>query len=208
MKGISSVPPQRRAKTTRYHLHMAYEKMERTFSCMCSNGKMIAEWEEHDTWPGPGPNRNIRWRFECFHCTAEYIFYSPLVGLLYVVGKGDAQKHHAMVLDCQAARRRRADIASKYEQRWVDYVMSLPTRRAMHHAISDRSYGTFLKRSRSAEWLEEEAKSRFRQRPGECLARLKITDVEVNESAAAVEDLEKAAEAFWQGIDKKDVPPQ
>jgi hypothetical protein len=114
-----------------------------------------------------------------------------------------------MVLDCQAARRRRADIASKYEQRWVDYVMSLPTRRAMQHAIPDRSYGTFLKRSRSAEWLEEEAKSRFRQRPGECLARLKITaDVEVNESAAAVEDLEKAADAFWQSIDKKDVPLQ
>ena len=40
------------------------------------------------------------------------------------------------------------------------------------------------------------------------MARLKITDVEVNESAAAVEDLEKAADAFWQSIDKKDVPLQ
>src|SRR5664280_1474476 len=42
MKGMSSVPPQRHAKTTRYYLHMAYEKMERTFPCMCGNGKMIA----------------------------------------------------------------------------------------------------------------------------------------------------------------------
>jgi len=205
MKGMSSVPPQRHAKTTRYYLHMAYEKMERTFPCMCGNGKMIAEWEEHDTWTSP--NRHIHWRFECFYCTAEYVFYSPLVGW-YVVRKGDAQKHRAMVLDYQAARRKRADIVSKYEQRWVDHVLFLPTKTAMHHAISDCSYGTFLKRVRSAEWLEEEAKSRFRLRPGECLARLRIKDVEVNESAAAVKDLEKAADAFWESIDKKDVPLQ
>ena len=27
---------------------MAYEKMQSSFPCMCGNGKVIAEWEEHD----------------------------------------------------------------------------------------------------------------------------------------------------------------
>ena len=43
---------------------------------------------------------------------------------------------------------------------------------------------------------------------GRMFGSAKITDVEVNERAAAVEDLEKTAGAFWQSIDKKDVPLQ
>jgi len=190
---------------------MAYEKMDRAFPCVCGKGKMIAEWEEHDTWPSS--NRSIVWRFECLECAVEYEFYHH-----HIVRKRDADKHRAMSKDCNLARRRVLEVATpRYEQKWVDYVLSLPTKKAMHRAIARYSLGTFLKQARSREWLEEEARTKFRTGPKECLDKLslakarnllseKVHDPEVSELNATAEEAEKAADAFWESIDKKRVP--
>jgi hypothetical protein len=182
---------------------MAYEEMESSFSCVCGAGKIVAAWSEHDTWPSP--NKHYTWHFECSLCESEYEFYTPLYGN-HIVRKIDADKHRAMLMDCENASRKTLDIAAKYRQQWVDYVVSLPSQTARHHAIGNSSYGTFLKRVKSPGWLEAEASSTFQVNPGKCLKQVRIHDMAVTESEAAAEALEKAAYDFWTEIDKKTLP--
>jgi hypothetical protein len=184
---------------------MAYEKMERAFGCPCGNGEMIAEWAEHDTWPSP--NRSIQWSFACPNCDVEYQFYGHL-GVPHTVRKGDAEKHSELVRQHRAANRELCEVASaRYEQRWVDYVLSFKTKAAMHRAI--RPYitaATFSRHAKREGWVEREARSRFQVAPNDCLEHLGIYDAEVAELAAVAEMREKEAGAFWDSIDKTPVP--
>jgi hypothetical protein len=177
--------------------------MERSFPCKCGNGKIIAEWEEHDTWPSS--NRCITWRFECDECAAQYVFYyNPRCCL---VRQADADSHRAMIAAREAADSKVYEIAKKYKQKWIDYVLHLPTKVAKHHAVGARSsYGTFLKKARSTEWLTSEAKDEFRMQPKRCIDRLGITDLEISELNAEAASARKTADEFWINIDKTDVP--
>jgi hypothetical protein len=184
---------------------MAYEKMDRSFPCLCGSGEMIAEWEEHDTWPSP--NRRIQWSFACANCAAEYEFYSHLVGL-YTVRRGDADRHRELVRQYKSASIRVYEVASaKYEQRWVNYVLSRGTKAAMHRAIAPTTtYATFAKHAKYEGWVEREARNKFRSYPKDCLDRLGIEDAEVSELNAAVEARRKEASDFWENTKKTAVP--
>ena len=81
------------------------------------------------------------------------------------------------------------------------------TKVAKHHAVGARSsYGTFLKKARSTEWLTSEAKDEFRMQPKRCIDRLRITDLEISELNAEAASARKTADEFWINIDKTDVP--
>ncbi len=80
---------------------MAYEKMQRSFTCRCGKGRMIAEWEEHDTWVSP--NRSITWSFDCPDCTEKYEFYDELASRRYVISKTDAEKLRSLKGDRAAS---------------------------------------------------------------------------------------------------------
>ena len=73
---------------------MAYEKMEQSFPCRCGQGRMIAEWQEHDTWVSP--NRSITWSFNCHNCSTEYEFYRKFASPCYVIRKVDGEKLRSM----------------------------------------------------------------------------------------------------------------
>ncbi len=166
---------------------------------------MIAEWEEHDTWPSP--NRNIQWSFACPACEAEYEFYGYILGP-YTVRKGDAETHRALVGQLNEARRKVYEVASsRYEQRWVDHVLSRPTKAAMYRAIAPTtSYATFAKHANYEGSVERQARSGFQLHPKECMDRLGIEDAEVNALDSVREDREKGADDFWKNMDKTPVP--
>jgi len=183
---------------------MGYDIFERKVPCLCGNGKLIGQWQEHDTWVSS--NRHVQWRFGCPACTAEYVFFSPTLQT-YIVRKSDAEKYQAMSAEYDTARRRVLEVASpRYEQKWVEHVVSLPTKKAMCDAIGDCSYSTFLKRTHTQQLLEDQARSTFKFRLERCLDRLKIEDAEVTELTAAARDAQSAADAFWKNTDKKPVP--
>jgi hypothetical protein len=50
---------------------------------------MVAEWEEHDTWPST--NHYYRWHFACPICATEYAFYPE--DRPYMVRRKDADQH-------------------------------------------------------------------------------------------------------------------
>ncbi len=50
---------------------------------------MVAQWEEHDTWPSR--NRSLDWHWECATCSEQYDFYREL-STWYVIRKADADK--------------------------------------------------------------------------------------------------------------------
>ena len=182
---------------------MGYEKMERAFPCLCGRGRMLAEWQEHDTWPSS--SRCIRWHFECPDCAMGYEFVDILGQ--HIVGKGDALEYLTMRAAYDQAYQRVLDIAvPKYEEKWVEYVFSLPTKAAKHRALAGCSYGTFLKRADDRRWLERQARSRFRYKAKDCLREMGIDDVEVNELNEAAEAARAAADSFWRGINKQEVP--
>jgi hypothetical protein len=126
------------------------------------------------------------------------------------VRKADAEKRRAMSARQAIARGVVTRIAAqRYEQQWVDHVLSLPNKAAMHRAVACGGYGKFLKRAKSKEWkkwLEGEARSRFHASPEDCLLQLGIVDVEVNESIAEADDAASAADLSWISIDKKRLP--
>ena len=179
---------------------MAYEKVDRAFSCPCGKGEMIAEWEEHDVYPTG--SRFVEWRFECPECAANYVFCEQ-----YVVRKDDAERHRAMSVHQASLRRVASETAARrYERQWADYVLSLPTRAAMHRAIGCGGYGTFLKRAKSNEWVEAKARGKLHTSPEDCLLKLGIVDADVDEAISMAEDTRKAADALWMSVDKKHLP--
>ncbi|HEY1949552.1 MAG TPA: hypothetical protein VGG97_21260 [Bryobacteraceae bacterium] len=96
---------------------------------------------------------------------------------------------------------------SKYEPQWVDYVLALPSKSAMHGAMSTTgSYASFSRKARDAKWLKDEAKASLQLSPIKSLARLRIKDAEVSENRESYELLQQAANDFWESIDKKNVP--
>ncbi len=60
---------------------MAYELVSRGYHCLCGKGKIINEWQEHDTYP----HHHISggdWRIECPECAENFTFdrwYSNVV---------------------------------------------------------------------------------------------------------------------------------
>lgn len=120
---------------------------------------MTAEWEEHDTWPSS--NRHLNWSFECPKCKSEYVFYNH--GSTHIVRTEDAEKHRAMLADRDAARRQAYDVAApRYEQKWIDHVLSLPTKVAMKNALANASsYGTFLAQRGIEPWLPARARASY-----------------------------------------------
>lgn len=184
---------------------MAYETMESASPCPCGNGKVIAEWQEHDVYPSSNPYRH--WRFECSQCASRYVFYEHMGE--YMVRKTDADEHRAMLADYGSACRKTNQIAEKrYEQRWLAHFLHLPNKRVMHRVlgVGRCSYGTFLKRSNSQEWLVAEAKGKFSSNLNACLNLLGVKDAEVNQLIAAADKMEKAADAFWNSIEKIHLP--
>jgi len=112
---------------------MGYEQMSSSFDCLCGNGHIVAQWEEHDTYPSP--NRHYTWSFQCPACAAEYEFYTYILGP-YIVRKVDVKKHRAIVKNASIASGKLHQAAKKYEQQWVAYVLSLASKAAMHRITS------------------------------------------------------------------------
>jgi hypothetical protein len=164
---------------------------------------MIAEWEEHDTWPST--NRSITWSFACNNCAAGYEVYSYRGS--YTVQKRDAERHRELLTAYRSASGRVYELASsKYEQRWVDFVLSRPTKAEMYRIIRPgMTYATFAKHANSG-WVEREARSHFQLHPKYCLDRLGIEDGEISELNAAAEAREKEATDFWENLEKTQVP--
>jgi hypothetical protein len=125
----------------------------------------------------------------------------------HIVAKADALEYRIRRAAYDRACQRVLDVAvPRYEERWVKYVFSLPTKAAKHRAVAGCSYGTFLKRVHDRQWLERQARTRFRYRAKECLREMGIDDDEVNELNEAAERAKAAADSFWSGINKQDVP--
>ena len=182
---------------------MGYETERRTFPCQCGSGKLIGEWEEHDTWPGT--SRHIEWRFECPECAGKYVFY-PRTDR-HIVQRLDADRLAAMMAEYQVAFQKFCDLAAqRYEDKWTEYVATLPTKRAMHEVIGSGSYGTFLKRATSRERLDFEAKAKFHFNPMKCLNWMGIQDSEVSVLHAEAEKLRSAKDTLWESVDKHPVP--
>ena len=50
---------------------MAYERVSRSYHCMCGKGRIINEWVEGDMWPHKN-NSEDDWRFECPESESMY----------------------------------------------------------------------------------------------------------------------------------------
>lgn len=183
---------------------MAYDKCEMSFPCLCKAGHLIAEWEEHDTWPSP--NKHYSWHFDCEACAAEHTIYGEVKAA--IVRTADAERHQTMTADYWKARGAIKEYATpRYEKQWVDYILKLPSRRAMHSAIgASISYSTFLNRSTSQKAIEYEARTRFHVAPKKCIDRLGITDDEIERLEAEAERLDTAKNEFWRTIEKHSLP--
>jgi hypothetical protein len=115
----------------------------------------------------------------------------------------------AMSAEHHAAFNRLYEVAvPRHQQKWVEYVASLPSKRAMYEVIGGGSYSTFTRRARSRQGVENEARTKFRISPKSCVDQMGIHDAEVNELAAKAEVLEIAKDAFWDGIEKRSLPLQ
>src|SRR6266436_5664864 len=121
---------------------MGYDQMEREFPCPCGKGTILASWEEHDTWPSP--NRSIDWAFKCSDCEKQFCF-GGLFSADYILRLEDAEKAGELRMRQEKARNAVYDFAGPlYEEKWLAYVGSLGTKRAMNDAIGGGGYGTFL----------------------------------------------------------------
>jgi hypothetical protein len=185
---------------------MAYDKFEKPFPCLCKAGQLIAQWEEHDTWPSP--NRHYTWYFACEKCAAEYEVYGEFKPA--IVRVEDAKQHRALTEGYRKACSELEEYAvAHYEKQWVDYISRLPSKKAMHSALgSHMSYSTFLKLAQSRQGVESEARSRFRSDPKRCIDFFGMEDSEVSRLHAQAERLNNAKIEFWRGIEKHGFPLQ
>ncbi len=157
--------------------------------------------EEHDVYPTINPHKH--WDLVCADCAEKYEIYEHAGKA--IVRKRDAVKHRNMLAEYAAARRKAHELAApKYEQRGVDFLLSRPSKKVMHQilGVGMCSYGTFLKRA-SRDWLEAEAKDKFRRNLSACLKRLGVQDAEVMATDEAATKLEKDGDAFWNRIEKR-----
>lgn len=178
--------------------------MESSFPCKCGGGNIVAKWEEHDTYPSS--NRSITWRFECDECSNQYTFYDDLLGTV-LVRKADAARDRALIATHTAANKKVYEAAKQYQQRWIDFILHLPTKTEMRRVLGFSStYGTFLKYTKSRGWLEREAKDVFSYNPKKCLTKMGIGDATVNELDAEARNAEKERKTFWENVEKTDVP--
>lgn len=182
---------------------MGYTRMECSFPCPCKRGTMVASWEEHDTWPQP--NRYVDWAFHCDECEKTSCFAGFLS--TYILSREDAKKLSelsSLQSEAQAAVKQFA--VPVYEERWVQYVCSLPTTVAAHEAISRHSYEVFLENNRLPGWIDEEARSAFREDPKRCIDLMRVEDAEVKRLTEAVEAAHRTHDEFWESIPKTSLP--
>ena len=188
---------------------MAYEKMERSFPCPCKEGRIVAEWEEHDTWPSP--NKYPTYRLECPACNARYSF-SRILGygtcLLLKADEETLGRYETNI------RRLKDDIEQlarpKYEQNWVDHVTKQKTRTAMHREISRagsyESKSGFMRLSRDPAQLDQVLRRAFRSSPVGCIEQLGIRDLGIETFVKELNDLKQECEEFLKILPKVRVP--
>jgi hypothetical protein len=178
---------------------VSHETRERSFPCKCGRGKIVAEWEEHDTWPSS--NQSITWHFECDECSDRYTFYDDLGTSL--VRKSDAARDRLLIAAYKAANLNVYEAAKRYEQQWIDYISDLRIKLEMRRVLGFNS--SFLIYTKSSGWLEREAKEVFSYRPKKCLTKMGISDATVDELDAKARNTEREREVFWAKVKKMDV---
>lgn len=178
---------------------MGEDHFERDFECPCKKGTMTASWSEHDTWPSP--NRSLSWAFECSDCEKEYCFYDDSI-----IRREDAEKITALRVKVEEAKRAVYEAAAQHQDKWMAYVLRLPTKAAQYRVLSDGSYGTFLKNVRRPGYLERQAEGHFRYSPKACLETLGIKDATVDKLDSEAKTADKEYWGFRSAMKKIGLP--
>ena len=184
---------------------MAYDKFERSFPCPCGNGQVIAEWEEHDTWPGS--NRYPTYKLCCDEC-AQHLCISYVKGRVCLLPREDDEKKRRYEQDISELERSMGELAtSGYLEEWRKHIKSLPSKAAMCRAMFySGTEGTFRRNVRTESELERAIEDALRFRPKRCLAGIGIEDSDLNASARRLAQLREKEAAFTASLMVIEVP--